>query len=114
MSNGRLIWGVGSGWYEHEFAGYGYRFASASDRIKMMEEATEGRVTAKIKYKLGSPPAQFDLIQDGVADITWIFHGYNPGRYVATKVVELPGYAGSAKAASIAYWKAHQKFSLSQ
>ena len=78
--------------------------------IKMMEEATEGRVTAKIKYKLGSPPAQFDLIQDGVADITWIFHGYNPGRYVVTKVVELPGYAGSAKAASIAYWKAHQKF----
>ena len=78
--------------------------------IKMMEEATEGRVTAKIKYKLGSPPAQFDLIQDGVADITWIFHGYNPGRYVATKVVELPGYAGSAKAASIAYWKTHQKF----
>ena len=78
--------------------------------IKMMEEATEGRVTAKIKYKLGSPPAQFDLIQDGVADITWIFHGYNPGRYVVTKVVELPGYAGSAKAASVAYWKAHQKF----
>ena len=78
--------------------------------IKMMEEATEGRVTAKIKYKLGSPPAQFDLIQDGVADITWIFHGYNPGRYVATKIIELPGYSGSAKAASIAYWKAQEKY----
>ena len=78
--------------------------------IKMMEEATEGRVTAKIKYKLGSPPAQFDLIQDGVADISWIFHGYNPGRYVVTKVIELPGYKGSARAASIAYWKAHEKF----
>lgn len=77
---------------------------------KMIEDATEGRVTAKIKYKLGSPPAQFDLIQDGAADLTWIFHGYNPGRYVATKMIELPGYEGSATAASIAYWKAHEKF----
>lgn len=78
--------------------------------IKMMEEATDGRVSGKIKYKLGSPPAQFDLIQDGAADLTWIFHGYNPGRYAATKIVELPGYTGSAKAASAAYWKAHEKF----
>ena len=53
--------------------------------IKMMEDATDGRVSAEIKYKLGSPPAQFDLIQDGVADLTWIFHGYNPGRFVARK-----------------------------
>ena len=41
MSNGRLIWGVGAGWYEHEFVGYGYRFPSPADRIKMMEEAIE-------------------------------------------------------------------------
>ena len=78
--------------------------------IKMIEKATDGRVTAKIKYKLGSPPAQFDLIQDGVADITWIFHGYNPGRFVVTKLIELPGYTGNAEAASVAYWKAHEKF----
>ena len=51
----------------------------------MIEEATEGRVTAEVKYGLGSPPAQFDLILDGAADITWIFHGYSPGRFVATK-----------------------------
>lgn len=78
--------------------------------IKMMEEATDGRVTAEIKYKLAPPPAQFDLIQDGAADLTWIFHGYNPGRFVATKLIELPGYTGSAEAASVAYWRAHEKF----
>lgn len=77
---------------------------------KMIEEATDGRVSARVKYKLGSPPAQFDLIQDGVADLTWIFHGYNPGRFTATKLIELPGYVGSAKAASAAYWKAHEKY----
>src|SRR3954464_3584905 len=26
MSGGRLIWGIGAGWYEHEFTGYGYEF----------------------------------------------------------------------------------------
>ncbi len=78
--------------------------------IKMIEEATDGRVTAQIKYKLGSPPAQFDLIQDGVADFTWIFHGYNPGRFVATQLIELPGYEGSAEAASVTYWRAYEKY----
>lgn len=78
--------------------------------IEMIEKATDGRVTAEIKYKLAPPPAQFDLVQDGAADLTWIFHGYNPGRFVATKIVELPGYEGSAEAASVAYWRAHEKF----
>ena len=78
--------------------------------IEMIEKATEGRVTAEIKYKLASPPAQFDLIQDGAADLSWIFHGYSPGRFVATKLIELPGYEGSAEAASVAYWRAYDKF----
>ena len=77
---------------------------------KMIEEATEGRVTAEIKYKLAPPPSQFDLVQDGAADLTWIFHGYNPGRFVATKLVELPGYTGNAEAASVAYWRAYEKY----
>ena len=37
---------------------------------KAMEDATNGRVSAEIKYGLGSPPAQFDLILDGAADVT--------------------------------------------
>ena len=78
--------------------------------IEMVEKATDGRVTAQIKYKLGSPPAQFDLIQDGAADVTWIFHGYNPGRFVATQLIELPGYKGSAEAASVTDWRVHEKF----
>jgi TRAP-type C4-dicarboxylate transport system substrate-binding protein len=80
------------------------------EMIKQIEAATDGRVSAEIKYGLGSPPAQFDLILDGAADITWIFHGYAPGRFTATKMIELPGYDGNAEAASVAAWRAHDKY----
>ena len=76
--------------------------------IKMMEDATGGKVTGQIKYRLGPPPAQMDLVQDGAADLSWIFHGYQAGRFTATKLIELPGYEGNAEAASVAYWRVHE------
>ena len=76
--------------------------------IEMIEDATGGRVTAQIKYRLGPPPAQMDLVQDGAADLSWIFHGYQAGRFTATKLIELPGYTGNAEAASVAYWRVHE------
>ena len=76
--------------------------------IRMIEDATGGKVTAQIKYRLGPPPAQMDLVQDGAADLSWIFHGYQAGRFTATKLIELPGYTGNAEAASVAYWRVHE------
>jgi len=78
--------------------------------IKMIEEATDGKVTAEIKYGLAPPPAQMDLVLDGAADMTVIFHGYQAGRFTATKLIELPGYEGDAEAASVAYWRVHEKY----
>ena len=75
---------------------------------EMVEEATNGRVTTELKLGIAPPPAQMDLVQDGAADLTILFHGYHPGRFVATKLIELPGYEGSAEAASVAYWRTHE------
>ncbi|MEL6572027.1 MAG: TRAP transporter substrate-binding protein [Pseudomonadota bacterium] len=77
--------------------------------ISRIEAATEGRVTGKIEYQLASPPSQADLIEDGGADAAWIFHGYNPGRFVTTKLIEIPGLEGDSAAASAAHWRAHQE-----
>ena len=77
---------------------------------KMLEDASEGLISAEVKYGLAPPPAQFDLVLDGVADVSWVFHGYNPGRFVATKMIELPGYEGNAEAASVAYWRAYEQY----
>jgi F420-dependent oxidoreductase-like protein len=41
MSGGRLIWGIGAGWYQNEFLGYGYEFPPPADRIRMMAETVE-------------------------------------------------------------------------
>jgi F420-dependent oxidoreductase-like protein len=41
ISGGRLDWGIGAGWYEHEFRGYGYPFEKPSVRIKVLEETVE-------------------------------------------------------------------------
>jgi F420-dependent oxidoreductase-like protein len=41
ISGGRLDWGIGAGWYEHEFNGYGYEFKSAKERIGVLRETVE-------------------------------------------------------------------------
>lgn len=80
-------------------------FAQLSE---MMSEATDGAVSTELKSGLASPPAQMDLILDGVADIAILFHGYTPGRFVGTKLVEVPGYDGNAEASSVAHWRVHE------
>ncbi len=41
ISGGRLDWGIGAGWYENEFRGYGYEFPKPKDRIGMLRESVE-------------------------------------------------------------------------
>jgi F420-dependent oxidoreductase-like protein len=55
MSGGRLDWGIGAGWYDHEFQAYGYDFPSAGTRIAMLEECVE-----IVKRMWTEPDARFD------------------------------------------------------
>ena len=41
ISGGRLDWGIGAGWYDHEYQGYGYEFMPAKDRIRVLRETVE-------------------------------------------------------------------------
>lgn len=76
-----------------------------------IEEATDNRVTLSVVQDMGPPPAQMDLVADGVADVTWFFHGVVPGRFELTKLPEFPTFRDfSSEAASAAYWRTHQKY----
>lgn len=77
---------------------------------KWISEATEGRVSLKIEYPGGHPKALLDNVQDGVFDAGWTFHGYFPGRFKLTKIVELPGLGAGAEAASAAHWRINEKY----
>lgn len=77
---------------------------------KWISEATEGRVTLKIEYPGGHPKAMLGNVQDGVFDAAWTFHGYFPGRFKLTKIVELPGLGAGAEAASAAHWRINEKY----
>lgn len=69
-----------------------------------------GSLSLKLENGLAPPPAQYDTVRDGVADIGWIVHGYTPGKFKATKLAELPGNKGNAQEMSIAFQRTHEKF----
>lgn len=78
---------------------------------KNVEKATNGRVKAKISYPPRThPKTMFDRAKTGVADVTWSFHGYTPGRFLLTQVVELPGLNATAYEATVAYQRIHEKY----
>ena len=41
MSNGRLLFGLGAGWYEHEWRAYGYGFPETRERMRAFREACQ-------------------------------------------------------------------------
>jgi len=41
ISGGRLDWGIGAGWYENEYKGYGFEFPAPKVRIGMLRETVE-------------------------------------------------------------------------
>jgi len=73
LSGGRVEMGIGAGWYEHEYLGYGYEFPKPSVRIGMLREGveimqrmwTEDSVTYDGQYyQLGGAICQPKPVQD--------------------------------------------------
>jgi F420-dependent oxidoreductase-like protein len=41
LSHGRLTFGIGAGWYEHEYRAYGYAYPEAPERLRQLREAVQ-------------------------------------------------------------------------
>lgn len=59
--------------------------------IADIERVTEGRVKIEVLPKtVGTAPEQYDVLRDGLADVSTIVPGYTPGRFDAFGLGEVP------------------------
>lgn len=59
--------------------------------LKEIEEVTEGRVKIDILPKVvGKPQNQFDVVRNGLADMSWMIPGYTPDRFPLSEFGTLP------------------------
>ncbi|WP_432695046.1 TRAP transporter substrate-binding protein [Marinobacterium sp. YM272] len=77
---------------------------------KWVEEATEGRVRVEIQDGLGHPKTLFQMVEDGIVDASFSYHGYVPGRFKLPQVVEQPGLGVTAEAGSVALWRVYDQY----
>lgn len=81
-----------------------------ADWCDLVTQATQQRVKCNILPKpVTPPPGTFDAVRDGLADLSYSVHGYTPGRFVVTKLAEMPFLGDSAVATSVAYQRIHDK-----
>lgn len=58
---------------------------------------------------LGKDPfKQFELVQNGVADVTWVLPGYTAGQFPEMGLFELPFLFRTAEEASVVGWKLNE------
>lgn len=75
-------------------------------------EATDGTVTIEIHPggAITGPPDAYDNAASGAIDIGWALHGYTPGRFPLTDVIDLPYQFESATQATDALWTLYDEF----
>ncbi|KEA64148.1 TRAP transporter solute receptor, unknown substrate 3 [Marinobacterium lacunae] len=74
-------------------------FQAWADQVK---EASQGRIDVQIYpgATLSKPPAQYDAVVNGIADMTATIQAYTANRFPLTQLVELPGVVKSAEQGS--------------
>lgn len=75
-----------------------------------VKNATDGRVEVEIIYGLGHPKTMWNLVEDGIVEASYSYHGYVPGRFELPQIVEQPGLNVNAEAASYALWNTYQEY----
>ena len=84
--------------------------------IKPWLEAVQKDVGSELKLQgfwggtLGKDPRkQYELMKNGVADVSWVLPGYTAGQFPQMSVFELPFLFHDAIEASIVGWRLHEK-----
>jgi TRAP-type transport system periplasmic protein len=77
----------------------------------LLEQKTAGKAKCNILPRaVAAPPATFDAVRNGLADLSFTVHGYTPGRFVTTQMAEVPFLGQSAEASSVAFQRMYAKY----
>jgi TRAP-type C4-dicarboxylate transport system substrate-binding protein len=75
-----------------------------------IEKVTARRVRCNLLAKAPVGAAQtLDAVRDGVVDLSFITHGYTPGRFALTDAAELPFMGDTAEVTSVAFQRIHER-----
>ena len=75
-----------------------------------VSKVTQGRVRCNVLPKAPVAAAQtLDGVKDGVMDLSFITHGYTPGRFALTDAAEFPFLGDTAEATSVAFQRIHAR-----
>ncbi len=64
ISNGRLVFGIGSGWFEQDYQEYGYEFGTPIWRLKELEKSLE-RIEKRMKELTPQPKRKIPILIGG-------------------------------------------------
>jgi TRAP-type C4-dicarboxylate transport system substrate-binding protein len=75
-----------------------------------LAKVTQGRVRCNVLAKAPVGAAQtLDAVRDGVVDLSFITHGYTPGRFALTDAAEFPFMGDTAEVTSVAFQRIHER-----
>lgn len=64
ISDGRLILGIGAGWFQKDYDQYGYEFGTAGSRLALLKE-NMARLTARLRALNPAPTRQIPILIGG-------------------------------------------------
>ncbi|OBK31559.1 LLM class F420-dependent oxidoreductase [Mycobacterium asiaticum] len=105
ISGGRLILGLGSGWYEKDYAAYGYAYPTAGDRFRLFVDGL-ARIENRLARLIPPPLREIPILIGGsgekktlplVAGFADIWHSFEPIDEFRRKDELLKWYAEAAQ-----------------
>ncbi|MGH8632570.1 MAG: TRAP transporter substrate-binding protein DctP [Burkholderiales bacterium] len=78
---------------------------------KEIERITEGRVRVRIPAQsVAPPPDQVDAVQQGLADVAYIFNAFVEKRAPLMQIAQLPLLQTTAEGNAVALWRTYKRY----